>query len=162
MPSEPVLGWIWPKDPRPGNPSHWPRRWRFFDVLRNKGPDIYVGVVRPAKTTNTKSQPSLRTNWSRWEEEEIDEFDSPFCWARRGHAERYDFRRRKYVVPDQGTWSRVEYCDGVKRERGKWVLGNKEEVHLIPRRFWDKDGQLYPASEWHDAFYGEHRDYKRI
>ncbi|KAJ5973364.1 hypothetical protein N7481_010574 [Penicillium waksmanii] len=159
MPSDPVLGWIWPKDPRPGNPSHWPKRWRFFDVLRNKGPDIYVGAMRPAKSTMTKAKASSRTNWARWEEEELDQNETPFRWARRG-AERYDFRRRKYSVPDYGTWSRVEYCDGRKKIEGKWVLG-KEERHAIPRRFWDKNGELYPANEWHDAFYGAHEDHKR-
>lgn len=157
MPSEPVLGWIWPKDPKPGNPSRWPKRWRFFDVLRNKGPDIYVGIVRPAK--NTAGKVSLKTNWARWEEEELDKYDTPFPWARRG-AERYDFRRRKYSVPDYGTWSRVEYCDGRKIERGRWI-SKREEKHVIPRRFWDKNGELYPAGDWHDAFYGEHDDYKK-
>lgn len=54
----------------------------------------------------------------------------------------------------------MEYCDGRKKVEGKWVLG-KEERHAIPRRFWDKNGELYPSNEWHDAFYGPHEDHRR-
>jgi hypothetical protein len=33
----------------------------------------------------------------------------------------YDFRTRKYHVPDHGTWSAVEYCNGSRVRRGEWV-----------------------------------------
>ncbi|KAJ5632357.1 hypothetical protein N7490_008696 [Penicillium lividum] len=84
------IGWIWPKDPRPGNPSSWPRHWRFLDVMTNKGPDIYVGVInkRPRfsssrsnsksssperlissnKSSNQSNNSIQRTNWDRWKE----------------------------------------------------------------------------------------------
>ncbi|KAL4799364.1 hypothetical protein BDV19DRAFT_310624 [Aspergillus venezuelensis] len=42
--------YVWPKDPLPGNPQHWPRGQRFADVCTGKGPDIYVEKRSP-KTT---------------------------------------------------------------------------------------------------------------
>lgn len=139
-----TLGWIWPKDPRPGNKYHWPRRWRFFDVLTNKGPDIYVGVIG---TRNPRTpRPDLRTNWTRWEDP-VEAQDTPFPWARRG-MEKYDCRRRKYTIPDQATWRWVEYCSGMP--------GKKK--HRVPRRYWDRDANEYPAREWHDMIHGAHED----
>ncbi|KAH2545262.1 hypothetical protein KXW97_001517, partial [Aspergillus fumigatus] len=93
--SSTTVGWIWPKDPRPGNPSRWPRRWRLFDVLTNRGPDIYVGKIK------SRAQSQEQINWSGWECREgcccagMDE--TPFPWARRGVCERYDFRRRRWM-----------------------------------------------------------------
>ncbi|KAJ5498258.1 hypothetical protein N7453_007309 [Penicillium expansum] len=88
MPSQ--LGWIWPKDPRPGNPKHWPRRWRIFDVLTSKGPDIYVGRIDQPKnkTRNSPSRPqsgTTRQEWSRWEINPNDPESgyNPIPWARR-------------------------------------------------------------------------------
>lgn len=155
MGQPPTLGWIWPKDPRPGNPSRWPRRWRLFDVLTNKGPDIYVGVINkkkdPAKENNGKGKAKSKTDWARWNGE-LDPDDTPIPWARRDASVRYDFRRRKYQVPDQGTWSRVEYCDGWRKE-GRF---GRMERHFVPRRYWDRNGDEYPACYWHDAVYGAH------
>ncbi|CAI7662492.1 unnamed protein product [Penicillium glandicola] len=134
MPSQ--LGWIWPKDPRPGNPQHWPRRWRLFDVLTNKGPDIYVGRIDQPKAKPTRSyyqSPSgpTRQQWSRWgiDPDEVDLYYSPLFWARRPSGERYDFRTRKYHVPDRGTWSAVEYCNGRRSQTGKWA--GKEEIDRL-------------------------------
>ncbi|KAF7133638.1 hypothetical protein CNMCM5793_004936 [Aspergillus hiratsukae] len=68
MPST-TLGWIWPKDPRPGNPSRWPRRWRLFDVLTNRGPDIYAGKINSRSRSRSPCQPQgqgqERINWRR-------------------------------------------------------------------------------------------------
>jgi hypothetical protein len=157
------LGWIWPKDPRPGNPSHWPRRWRLFDVLANKGPDIYVGKINQPKGENKRaSKPSepgpTQGEWSRWDSNSYNPDDeySPFPWVKRRSGERYDFRTRKYHIPDHGTWCAVEYCNGRREKRGKWV--GKNEVHCIPRRYWDRNGVEYPANFWHDTVYGRHRD----
>jgi hypothetical protein len=148
MPST-TLGWIWPKDPRPGNPSRWPRRWRLFDVLTNRGPDIYIGKI------NSRSE-SERINWSGWECREgcccAGGDETPFPWARRGASERYDFRRRRYVVPDHGTWCGVEYCDE-ELDKGR---GRSRRVHVIPRRYWDWRGVEYPAGYWHDVVHGVH------
>lgn len=160
----PRLAWIWPKDPRPGNPSHWPRLWRLRDVLTNRGPDIYIDKIHTGK--------DRKVNWSRWpdahpvsdeehcacccdckrrgktKEKARTANDAPFLSARRHSAERYDFRTRKYVVPDRGTWSGVEYCDG-GHGRGR------SEKHHIPVRYWDRDGMEYPACYWHDVAYGD-------
>ena len=161
MPTQ--LGWIWPKDPRPGNPKHWPRRWRLFDVLTGKGPDIYVGRIdQPkAKTRKSSSLPRsepTRQEWTRWgsNPNDPDSNYSPLPWARRPAGDRYDFRTRKYHTPDHGTWSAVEYCNGRRARRGEWT--GKEEVHCIPRRYWDRNGAEYPAELWHDSIYGKHGD----
>lgn len=193
-----TYGWIWPKDPRPGNPKHWPRRWRLFDILTNRGPDIFVGRIRSgaknrsadidgrmkvnkrgvvaigsqtaSRCESTETQP---TCWSRWEYDCTDDDDShihpalrnktkpkpkkertesksPFPWARRDSAERYDFRTKRYCIPDSGTWSRVQYCSGVSGG-GLW-----REKHVVPMRYWDRNGHAYPAGYWHDIMYGRH------
>ena len=161
MPSQ--LGWIWPKDPRPGNPQSWPRRWRLFDVLTNKGPDIYVGRINQPKS-KTKSASTPRSSrptteeWTRWgnDPRDPDADFTPFPWTGRPAGERYDFRTRKDHVPDHGTWSAVEYCNGSRTRKGNWV--GKKEVHCVPLRYWDRNGVEYPAEFWHDSIYGKHAD----
>lgn len=146
-------GWIWPKDPRPGNPPKWPFRNRLKDVLQNKGPDIFVGTIDgPSATPHTP-------RWSRWQDVHghIHDGDeetraSPFRWADRGEK-RYDFRMRKYRVPDDLTWSRVEYCNGGVGTN----IGNKG--HYIPLWFWDRWGGRYQAIDWHDVVHGPHEDH---
>jgi len=150
MSQPPSLGWIWPKDPRPGKPSHWPRSWRLRDIFTNRGPDIYVGVIGKKRS---------QTNWHRWGNDiknpgDTDECDTPIPWARRGPGVRYDFRRRKYQVPDHGTWSKVEFCNGVM-SGGLW---GRKEVHIVPRRYWDRHGNEAPPNEWHNTVHGEHAD----
>ncbi|KAJ5895269.1 hypothetical protein N7495_006960 [Penicillium taxi] len=146
-----TYGWIWPKDPRRGNPNHWPRHWRLKDILTNKGPDIYIGSIKsykpnlsPSATAgeNTIATAPKKTNWSRWEEQENKHKAIP--WARRSTDERYDFRTRKYAIPDEGTWSQVQYCSN--------------RFHDVPRMYWDQYGNQYPAEFWHDSQYGPHRD----
>lgn len=150
-PPKQQLGWIWPKDPRPGNPSRWPKRWRLRDIFTNKGPDIYVGVIGKSNKGSSEMTSTSKTDWARWNGE-LDKDETPIPWARRDTSQRYDFRRRKYQTPDQGTWSRVEYCDG-------WWKGGRYgrmERHFVPRKYWDRNGDEYPASYWHDAVYGAH------
>ncbi|KAJ5207035.1 hypothetical protein N7491_002334 [Penicillium cf. griseofulvum] len=156
MPSQ--LAWIWPKDPRPGNPQQWPRRWRLFDVLTNKGPDIYVGQINHRKPSSQPRSGPTRQEWSRWENSpnDPDADYSPLPWAGRPAGERYDFRTRKYHVPDRGTWSAVEYCNGRRARKGKWA--GKQEVHCVPMRYWDRNGVEYPAEFWHNSIYGKHGD----
>ncbi|KAJ5747957.1 uncharacterized protein N7511_009653 [Penicillium nucicola] len=187
-PTSPQLGWIWPKDPRPGNPKKWPKHWRFLDVLQGKGPDIYVGTIKDPKSksesnhnnqhenenetmdphthsqtyshshSQSKTSPS-REEWTRWnidpknEEGEAANY-SLLPWVKRKPGERYDFRTRTYAVPNRATWSRVEFCDGP--EKGKWY--ERREVHRVPRRYWDPNGEIYPAENWHDNIYGAHDD----
>ncbi|KAJ5309044.1 hypothetical protein N7508_004423 [Penicillium antarcticum] len=177
--TSPQLGWIWPKDPRPGNPRKWPKCWRLLDVLQGKGPDIYVGVTKgpqfksksspneQGNETNdphshshsqSKTAPS-REEWTRWgidpknEEEEAAKY-SPLPWVKRKPGERYDFRTRTYTVPNRATWRQVEFCNGSRK--GKWY--ERPEVHRVPRRYWDPNGELYPAENWHDNIYGPHED----
>lgn len=90
-------------------------------------------------------------DWHRWTDD-TDGCDTPIPWARRATGVKYDFRQRKYQVPDRGTWSRVEYCTG-GRSRGTF---GRDEVHVVPRRYWDKDGVEYPANLWHDIVHGAH------
>lgn len=188
MPS--THGWIWPKDPRPGNPSHWPRRWRLFDILRNRGPDIFVGRIRSTKDKSKnrdnkrevelaapiQQRPPQRRDcsWARWDDvhptsTNIDNtgsgdegsrqtkyvYTSAFPWTTRRPNERYDFRTKRYAVPDSGTWSRVEYCSGDLEGHGRGWTGRGKR-HVIPVRYWDKNGEMYPAGYWHDVVYGGH------
>ncbi|KAJ5389504.1 uncharacterized protein N7496_000572 [Penicillium cataractarum] len=140
---KPQTGWIWPKDPRPGNPTRWSRLKRFSDVLTGKGPDIYVGTIGkhpPArKDKDTPGRTVSSTNWARWDLEPKEE-DTPFPWARRGKQEKYDYSTRKYGVPSEKTWSAVEYADcEVQCGKGK---GKKKVIQTAPIRFWDRDGRV--------------------
>ncbi|KAJ5675670.1 hypothetical protein N7462_008567 [Penicillium macrosclerotiorum] len=151
--SQKQVGWIWPKDPRPGNPSHWPRRWRWVDILTGRGPDMYVGTI--GKPPRTKEKQPSKTNWARWDEE-LDSKNTPFVWAR-CHGQRYDFRQRKYVVPDSGSWSMVQYCDG-QQETDKRRLLHRKKVHFVPRSYLDVSGKEVDLNSWHDEAHGAHRD----
>ncbi|KAL5041664.1 hypothetical protein BDW71DRAFT_163174 [Aspergillus fruticulosus] len=202
---------IWPKDPRPGNPHHWPWWWRWKDVFTGKGPDIYVERVRPPgsrsysgySTHSTHStehsqcsrdheyerkrvhfdlgdrspnrSPSRLSNesagewtrryrkpeWTLWHKDHLkscrkthcdecrrirvqDEKDNFFRGARRHPEERYDFRTRRYTVPDMGTWSGKAHCD--------------DPLHAVPRLYWDRYGRAYPANLYHDLIEGAHED----
>lgn len=163
MPSESKLGWIWPKDPRPGNPHHWPRRWRLFDVLTGKGPDIYVGRLKHRTTGDGSQSPHTSSGgpgqgeWSGWDNDEWKPRRKPFPWAQRNADERYDFRTREYTIPDDGTWSGVRYCNGTTVRRSRWGR-KKEEVHCVPRRYWDWNGAQRPGDYWHNTIHGRHRD----
>lgn len=168
------IGYIWPKDPRPGNPSRWSRWQRFSDVMTGKGPDIYVGRIRPRTSHHDhrhavhmgenlwggrEREQRSKTDWSLWDNDHAkycaiphcpdcynvrkrEQRDNFFIWARRGPEERYDFRTRKYQVPDEGTWSRVEYCD--------------EPQHMIPLQYRDRYRRPYPAEHRHNEVYGIH------
>lgn len=188
----PKFAYVWPKDPRPGNPSSWPRKWRLMDVLTGKGPDIYVERIRPRtsrqdrqyeytynaeaeqdedrlvrteirepKRLSNSGQRIRRTGWSLWEKDHLrtchvphcrecdrirlqEERDNFFAGARRDPEERYDFRMRKYIVPDVGSWSGKVYCDDPR--------------HVVPRCFWDPLGRAYPSNHAHDMVHGAHED----
>lgn len=36
------------------------------------------------------------------------------------------------------------------------------EKHYVPRRYWDQNGNEYPANYWHDIIYGEHDDHEFV
>lgn len=173
----PKLCFIWPKDPQPGNPSSWPRRWRLTDVLLGKGPDIYIGPIKTGTGKRAKGPP--KTNWDLWdqgrrEEEQEQEEDihapstlnsqisdfptdssSPMLPAPYGpsrYHKQYDYRQRKYVTPDEGTWSMVRYCDYQKP--GLFFRRRRKGQHCVPVEFFDKNGAPYPAWQWHDVVHG--------
>ncbi|KAL6238529.1 hypothetical protein BDW75DRAFT_237415 [Aspergillus navahoensis] len=73
-----------------------------------------------------------------------DEKDNFFRGARRHPEERYDFRTRRYTVPDMGTWSGKVHCD--------------DSLHAVPRLYWDRYGRAYPANLYHDLIEGAHED----
>lgn len=142
-PKDQAVGWIWPKDPRPGNPTRWPRLWRFSDVLTGKGPDIYIGAIGkrplPVKDRETLGRTVSRTNWARWDIEP-EEDDTPFAWARREKREKYDYSTRKYGIPNEKTWSAVEYAD-CEWDGGKWR--RKKVTPKTPIRYWDQYGKVH-------------------
>lgn len=150
MGSRPRLGIVWPKDPRPGNPSRWRRRWRLLDILLNKGPDMFIGKI------DTCCSSLSRASWSGWHSDcncssSTVQPPDPFPWARRSSGEKYDFRTRRYRVPDESSWSDVQYCNGRRRKRP----GRRDwETHVIPERVWDMHGREHPTYYWHDAVYG--------
>jgi hypothetical protein len=142
---KPQTGWIWPKDPRPGNPTRWSCFKRFSDVLTGKGPDIYVGTIGkhppPAKHNESSGRTVSSTNWARWDIEPQED-DTPFPWARRGKHEKYDYSTRKYGVPNEKTWSAVEYAD-CGWEGGKWRRKKKKVASTVPIRVWDREGRVH-------------------
>ncbi|PGH27074.1 hypothetical protein AJ80_01260 [Polytolypa hystricis UAMH7299] len=103
-------GWIWPKDPRPGNFAKWKRGSRLRDILTNKGPDIFVG------TLDGHIPVPRRPRWSRWQDvlgydgDGSEEKRESMPWARRRN-QRYNFRTRRYEEPNMRMWSDVEYFD---------------------------------------------------
>ncbi|KAJ5890847.1 uncharacterized protein N7473_007075 [Penicillium subrubescens] len=141
---KPQVGWIWPKDPRPGNPTRWSRFKRFSDVLTGKGPDIYVGTIGkrppPMKDNDNPGRAVSSTNWARWDIEP-EEDDTPFPWAHRPKNVKYDYNTRKYKFPDEKTWSAVEYADY------EWECGKnrrkKKVTPSTPIRFWDRHGRVH-------------------
>ncbi|KAF7718073.1 Uncharacterized protein PECH_002409 [Penicillium ucsense] len=142
-PKNQPVGWIWPKDPQPGNPSSWPRFKRFSDVISGKGPDIFIGTIgRKPKTVTNKDMPGRSvssTNWARWDVEP-EEDDSPFSWARREKDVKYDYKTRKYVVPNDETWSAVEYAD-CEWDNGKWR--KRKVTPSTPIRYWDRHDRVH-------------------
>ncbi|KAL4867627.1 hypothetical protein BDV12DRAFT_198048 [Aspergillus spectabilis] len=175
MPSS--IGYIWPKDPRPGNPRRWPKWWRLSDILKGKGPDIYVGRLRPRAspraTTHshnhnlTKLTPKkpiehgwkFETGWSLWEKDHL-------AICKHPHCERCARLRAKEEREDQFPWARrhpQERYDYRMREyrvpdEGTWAgrVHCDEAGHDVPLRYWDRYGRGYPAGYWHDMVYGAH------
>lgn len=142
-----TIGWIWPKDPRPGNRAKWPVGRRFKDVLTNKGPDIFVGRLDgPSSGPHTP-------RWARWQDlygdDEDDETTLPAApWARRG-LKRYDFRTRTYRIPNDLTWSSVQYHD--------WDQGGADMS--TPLMIWDGFGIEYPFHDWQALHGGGHHPF---
>ncbi|KAF2097023.1 hypothetical protein NA57DRAFT_77274 [Rhizodiscina lignyota] len=129
---------IWPKDGKRGT-----RLGRLADILTNSGPDIFVATHRGR---GLGWDAPTRSQWSRWDFLDRPENDpwafnavigdgprdrgigKPFWHARRGAAQKYDFRTRKWKDGHEGMWSDV-----------KWETGAKTKDQ-IPRRFRTPDG----------------------
>ena len=142
-------GFIWPKDPQPGNPKHWPRRWRWRDILLNKGPDIYIGRIDvPISTQNSP-------HWSGWPDGNGGKSQNQ--QQQRAPEEKYDFRRRKYCRPDDDSWSGVAYCHRSCCENSAKgdASGGGKKKHIIPHVYFDKNGVAFPAHLWHDYVYSQ-------
>ena len=104
--NQPRAAFIWPRDK--GVTHAPPGSWRRFkDILTRKGPGIWIG-------DRTEYGPT-RPEWSMWLEH-----DNLGYWnehheygALNGHDnlddKRYDFRTRKYQIPDRHTWSDVKW-----------------------------------------------------
>ena len=97
----PKLQFVWPRDK--GKTNRPPYSWRRFkDVLTGKGPGIWIapkGSLSPDRPT-----------WTNWQEldnlgymRDMDEVGVPLG------SKKYDFRKRKYRVPQQGVWSDVKW-----------------------------------------------------
>ena len=120
---KPDYCFVWPKDGKNGN------RWgRFKDLMTNSGPDIYVSP------TSGRICPT-RAEWSQWNERRPGvwlhnpHLDLP--WARRRPEERFDFRRRKYCIPDPSSWRDV-----------RWP-GEPNSRHMYPLCFQGTDALWY-------------------
>jgi hypothetical protein len=85
--------WVWPRDGRESSSFG-----RLKDILRGKGPDIFVAKhnaqpIRPSWTNRPALNPFLPSDTTQ-----------PMPWARRKPHQQYDFRTRKYWRGDQYTW----------------------------------------------------------
>ncbi|MCJ1351986.1 MAG: hypothetical protein MMC33_001970 [Icmadophila ericetorum] len=104
---------VWPRDKTDTN--RLPYSWgRFKDIFSNKGPGMWVGDHR-------KGTPH-RPTWSQWLE--FDNLGWPDKDERKGWDPvygplevKYDFRTRRYKVPDRNTWSDARWETGCHSSR---------------------------------------------
>ena len=96
---------VWPKDGRNGD------RWgRMKDIATGRGPDMFV-VSSP--DVNSRLGMPNRGQWTQWNEKypwaprDFPPRAAP--WAQRNPYGRYDFRRRRYGIPDQMTWTNAHW-----------------------------------------------------
>ena len=105
--NQPRGAFIWPRDK--GVTNSPPGSWRRFkDIITGKGPGIWIG-------DRTEFGPT-KPEWSNWLE-----YDNLGYWHEHNEAGglntsngdlgdlRYDFRTRKYKVPDRHTWSDAKW-----------------------------------------------------
>jgi hypothetical protein len=134
---------VWPKDGREG--TSW---GRFKEVLKNRGPDIYL-TLNADKHDYMHNRPT-KAEWSR--HENIDGRGiSSACWiapwtkrgmlAGRLGGQSYDFRTRKYGVPNRWTWTdaiwqpdsqrnkNCPYPEAVRDIYGRWF----QDLQYLPQ-----------------------------
>ncbi|KAL5340883.1 hypothetical protein BJX70DRAFT_82592 [Aspergillus crustosus] len=140
-----------------------------------KGPDIYVGRIRPrsnnhkhnrARHGHMPTQNELpergwktKTGWSLWEQDHLTSCRVTYCErcaqirARIARDNRFAWARRH---PDE----RYDYRMREYRvpDEGTWAgrVHCDEPGHEIPVRYWDRFGRGYPAGYWHDMVHGAH------
>ncbi|KAI9372753.1 hypothetical protein BJX61DRAFT_542406 [Aspergillus egyptiacus] len=180
MGSDSTIGWIWPKDPRPGNPRRWSKWSRLSDILKGKGPDIFVGRIR----LREEHHHHHHGHHGRHGHHDDHEYD------------RHHFRRRRFGT-DWSLWGRehlrnckIRHCDDCDRIREEdrknnifpwarrdpeerydfrlreyrvpdegtwsWKVYCDEPRHVVPMRYWDRYGREYPSGYWHDIVHGKH------
>ena len=92
---------VWPKDGKNGTTLG-----RMRDIATGRGPDIFV-VSSP--DVNSRYGMPTRGQWTQWNEKYpwAPRFFPPRSapWAQRNPHHRYDYRRRKYCIPDQMAWT---------------------------------------------------------
>lgn len=98
---------VWPRDKKQKGAHSW-RRWK--DIFTNKGPDMWL--------TSRGGSRVHRPVWSGWNQEGRDNLGyhyrndnqgPPLKGAYRPEWQRYDFRKRRYRMPDIQTWSDVKW-----------------------------------------------------
>ena len=96
---------VWPKDGRNGSKSG-----RMKDIITGRGPDIYV--VSSPDVRSRLNMPT-RGQWTQWNEKYpwAARYFPPRSapWAQRSPHHRYDYRRRRYCVPDELTWTNAHW-----------------------------------------------------
>ncbi|KAF2828355.1 hypothetical protein CC86DRAFT_192265 [Ophiobolus disseminans] len=132
---------IWPKDGRMDS-----KLGRFKDILKNRGPDIYL--TKNAHRLDYMANRPTRERWGGWTHlDDRDSYNSlnskKFApWVQhewlggREPGYTYDFRTRKYGVPNRRTWSDAQWPDSKK---AKWpeairdVYGDSwQDRHWLP------------------------------
>ena len=102
---------VWPRDKNGSTMGTWSR---LKDVFTGKGPDIWctrrgsLGPQRPVWSNWRDHEPySIWDNLGYYYENNEDGIH--FFRAGRPNEVRYDFKKRKYVVPDNSAWSDAKY-----------------------------------------------------
>ncbi|KAF2133274.1 hypothetical protein P153DRAFT_363488 [Dothidotthia symphoricarpi CBS 119687] len=130
---KPAYAFIWPKDGKRGSTLG-----RMKDILSGTGPDIHLSISADKRDHMYNRQ--RRPRWSNWTnlddsgpDHSISSKRAP--WTQMGilggrtPGMSYDFRTRKYAMPDRYTWTdavwqrdadKYTYPEAVRTLRGKW------------------------------------------
>ena len=106
---------VWPRDKKGSSIWSW---GRLKDILTSRGPDIWcsrrgsLGPHRPVWSNWRSPNPPAFTPWDNLGYLYKNEPDAPhWFWAERPQNVRYDFKTRKYRVPDLDTWTDAKYSE---------------------------------------------------
>jgi hypothetical protein len=131
---------VWPKDGKRDS-----KMGRLMDILQNKGPDMYL--TKNAHRLDYMANRPTRERWAGWTNlDDRDAYNSlnsrKFApWVQKGifgGRERglgYDFRTRKYGVPNRATWTDA-----------RWQSGSKE--YKWPEAIRNVYGDWYQDPQW--------------